>query len=94
MGSDNRVRQGTEREMEGRFADVCMFRQVVWEMKKEELKASIHNQNYRLAGITYNGITHMTGKLTLNIFRNSKQGKRKSVQKQTGYIAGRLHKTA
>lgn len=51
--------------------------------EKEEQKASIHNQNYRLVGITYNGITHVTGKLTLNIFRNSKQGKRKSVQKQS-----------
>lgn len=37
--------------------------------EKQELKASIHNQNYRLVGITYNGITHMTGKLTLNIFQ-------------------------
>lgn len=45
--------------------------------EKEELKASIHNQNYRLVGITCNGITHMTGKLTLNILRNSKQRKRK-----------------
>lgn len=62
--------------------------------EKEELKASIHNQNYRLVGITYNGITRMTGKLTLNMFRNSKQGKRKSVQKQTGYIAGRVDKAA
>ena len=35
--------------------------------EKEELKASVHNQNYRLVGIAYNGITHMTGKLTLNI---------------------------
>lgn len=61
--------------------------------EKEELNASIHNQNYRLVGIVYNGITHMTGKLTLNIFRNSKQGKRKSVQKQTEYIARRLGKT-
>lgn len=45
--------------------------------EKEELKASIHNQNYRLVGITSNEIAHMTGKLTLNILRNSKQRKRK-----------------
>lgn len=66
VGSDNRVIEGTEREMESQFADVCFFGQVLWEMKKKkDLKASVYNQNYRFW--FYTGITHMTGKSPLNI---------------------------
>lgn len=38
MGSDNKVIEGTEREKEGWFADICIFMQVVWEMKRKNWK--------------------------------------------------------